>query len=69
MSCTFDVFLCLRGGGGGGVKLLLDFVRRDLQALPSVGGSAPIRAFRDEDDLSGLGLVQDTLKRRFIRHR
>ncbi len=43
------------------MKELLDFVRRDLQALPSVGGSAPIHAFRDEDYLDGIGLVQDAL--------
>ncbi len=59
---AFDVFLCHCGGGRGDVKLLLDYVRRDLQALPSIGGTAPIRAFRDEDDLDRLGRVHDALQ-------
>ena len=61
MSRAFDVFLCHCGGGPGRVKELLDFVRRDLQALPSIDGSVPIRAFRDEDDLDRIGSVQDAL--------
>ena len=59
---AFDVFLCHCGGGSADVKLLLDYVRRELQALPSIGGSASIRAFRDEDDLDSIGLVQDALQ-------
>ena len=44
------------------VKLLLDYVRKELQELLPVGGSAAIRAFRDEDDLNRTGLVQDAAR-------
>ena len=62
MSRAFDVFLCHSGRGDGGVKQMLDYVRKDLQALPAVGGTAPIRAFRDEDDLDQTGPVQKALQ-------
>ena len=62
MSRAFDVFLCHCGGGLGNAKLLLDVVRRYLQELPALGGEAVICAFRDEDDLDGIGLVQNALR-------
>lgn len=62
MTRSFDVFLCHCGGGRGDSKLLLDYVRRELQELPPAGGTVAIRAFRDEDDLDRIGLVQDELR-------
>ena len=61
MSRAFDIFLCHCDGDRRDVKLLLDYVRRDVQSLPTVGGSAPIRAFRDEDDLEDIDRVKDAL--------
>ena len=61
MSRAYDVFLCHCGGGTADVKLLLDYVRKDLEDLPPIGGGALICAFHDEDSLNGIGLVQEAL--------
>ena len=67
-SRTFDVFLCHCGGGRGDIKLLLDYVRRDLERLPPIGGRPLVCAFRDEDNLGiGIGLVQDALQEALLQ--
>ena len=60
MPDAVDVFLC-HSGNNPLVKLLLDFVRRELHEVPPVGGGAPVCAFRDEDDLDGIGQTQAAL--------
>ena len=62
MARAFDVFLCHSGGDGGDVKLMLGYVRRELQALKPIGGKAVIGAFRDEDDLDRIGVTQHALR-------
>ena len=62
MARACDVYLCHSGGGARQVKQVLEYVRAALQALPSVSGTAPIRVFRDEDDLIGIGGLQDALR-------
>ena len=60
MPDAVDVFLC-HSGDDPLVKQLLDFVRRALHEVPPVGGGAPVCAFRDEDDLDGIGQTQAAL--------
>ena len=59
---AFDVFLSHCGGEDRLIKMVLSWVRRELQSLSSTDGSAPICAFRDEDDLKDTGPVRDALQ-------
>ena len=57
----YDVFLSHSGGTDNHVKVVLDWASDELNKLPSTDSSAPIRAFRDEDDLKGTGRVRSVI--------
>ena len=57
----YDVFLSHAGGKDLVVKCLLDFLRRDLIAVPSTD-DRPIPAFLDEADLGRMARVRDLIE-------